>query len=265
MVAVLSLTLTVPVLAQSAGAGGQAQGQANGQAELKAKPATATANADAQAQANAEAELKSHKATASADAEAKANTEAELKARKSLQNIKEKGAKVSAEARANSEAKLEAAANKTDDEAEKAGEAKVAARLASEFKMSTDEIMAEKQELDCSWGQLMIAHSLDANSKADVTATQLMELRHDGTGWGQIAAGLGLKLDEAVSAVQTESRVAAGLAKPDGKVAVIHGEGARAGVSAGVGAGAGAKAGGLQAGAQTGVQTGLGVGVKIKP
>ena len=238
MATVLSLALAAPVLAQSAGTSGQAQSQATGQAEMKAPAATATA-----------------------DAQAQASAEAELHARKTLETIQEKGARVSAEARAKSETRLEAAAKKTDEQARAAGDAKVATRLAAEFGMSVEQMQSEKQALGCSWGQLMIAHSLDANAKTDVTASQLVQLHQEGTGWGQIAAGLGLKLGEAVSAVQAEGRVAAGLAKPDGKCAVIHGEGARAGVSAGVGAGAGLHAGGVQAG----TQTGLGVGVKIKP
>src|SRR5437899_10397045 len=82
----------------------------------------------------------------------------------------------------------------------------------------------------------MIALALSANAKASVTAEQLLQLRADHMGWGQIAAGLGLDLGDAVSAAKAEARVAAGLAKPDRRVAVIHGEGARAGAGAGLGA-----------------------------
>ena len=240
MAAALSLALAAPALAQSSGTSGQTQGQATGQAQMTMPPATATADADAQAQADFAAQTRAHKL---------------------IESVKQKGAKTSAEARAKTEAKLETAAMKCDEQEQSAGDAKVAARLAAEFKMTTEQIMAEKQTLGCSWGQLMIAHCLDANANTELTVAQLWQMHQDGTGWGQISAGLGLKLGEAVSAVQAEGRVAAGLAKPDGKVAVIHGDGARAGASASVGANAGVHAGG----AQVGAQSGIGVGLKIKP
>src|SRR5207244_1169896 len=118
---------------------------------------------------------------------------------------------VSAAARAKAEARLEASAKRADDEAKATGDAKVAARLATEFGMTAEALMAEKNDLSTSWGQLMIAHSLAANSKTDLTVAQLIQLRGE-MGWGQIAAGLGLKLGETVSAVRAESKVATGTA-----------------------------------------------------
>jgi hypothetical protein len=240
LAAALSLAPAAPTFAQSTAAGGQAQGQASGQAEMK--PIEANATADAQAQASADAMLETQKR---------------------LEAVKSKGAKVSADARAKADAKLAASAKKADDEARARGDASVAERLAVEFGMTTDALMAEKQELGCSWGQLMIAHSLDANTNTEITVAQIFELHKEGTGWGQIAAGLGLKLGEVVSAAQAEARVATGLAKADGKIAVIHGEGARAGVGANAGANAGTRAGGTQVGTNAGA--GVGVGIKVKP
>lgn len=198
-------------------------------------------------------------AQASVTAQAQADAQAKIEARKTLERIKERGAKVSSTARAKAESKIEAVATKTNEDAAVNGSAAIATRLAAEFGMSADELNAEHQALGCSWGALMIAHSLDANTSTDVTTAQLVELHKEGTGWGQIAAGLGLKLGQVVSAVQAEGRVAAGLTKPDGKVAIIRGDGARAGVNAGAAASAGRAAGGASATAQTGV------GVKIKP
>lgn len=248
LAAALSVALAAPSLAQSAGAGGQAQNQTSGQA--KTKDAQLNPALDSQTQASAEA-----------DAQAQASANAMLEAHKTLTAVKDKGANVSAGARAKADAKLKAAAAKTDQEASSGGDARVAARLAAEFGTTADALMAERQSLGCSWGELMIAHSLDANTSTEITVSQIFELRQEGTGWGQIAAGLGLKLGEVVSAAQAEARVATGLAKPDGKVAVIHGEGARAGLAANAGTNAGLHAGGAQAAAQAGV----GVGVKIKP
>jgi colicin import membrane protein len=179
------------------------------------------------------------KAEGSANANLNANAEARAAVTAEAAAVREKGAKVSAKSRADAEAKLKAEADKVEGEAQGEGEAKVAARLASEFGMTAQALMDERQQLDASWGNLMIAHTLEANAKTDLTVEQMMALHAEGTGWGQIAAGLGLKLGECVSAVQSEGRVASGRSRADGRVAVIHGEGARAGLNAGLGLGHG--------------------------
>ena len=264
MAAAMAVALTVPAIAGAAD-GSNPPGKA---AKPEGKPPAATQEkSPGQApmpsdqggsSAAAPAEQASPTAQAAVDAQAQADAQAKIEARQTMDRIKERGAKVSKEARAKAESRIDAVSQKTGEEAAVQGSAKVAGRLAAEFGMSADEIAAEQQALGCSWGALMIAHSLDANTSADVTVAQLVQLHKEGTGWGQIAAGLGLKLGHVVSAVQAEGRVAAGLAKPDGKVAVIRGDGARANV--GAGAAAGAAAGGVSAATRTGV----GVGVKIK-
>jgi len=240
----------------------ESQGKASGGAQGKSpSQPPAESSAPTQTPPAEQAGSQSPAAQASVAAQAQADAEARIEARKTLERIKERGAKVSSTARGKAESKIEAVATKTNEDAAANGSAAIATRLAAEFGMNADQLMVEHQALGCSWGELMIAHSLDANTTTEVTVAQLLELRKEGTGWGQIAAGLGLKLGHVVSAVQAEGRVAAGLAKPDGKVAVIRGEGARAGVGAGAAASAAAPAGGASATAQTGV----GVGVKIKP
>ncbi len=81
-------------------------------------------------------------------------------------------------------------------------------------------------------------------------------MRHDGMGWGQIAHGLDLRLGDVVSAVRSESRVADGTAKGNGKPALIHGG---AHVGAHTGTGAAVHAGHTGAGAAGNA----GVGVKV--
>ena len=266
MAAVLVVALATAGTAGTAGSADQgqgkpaveSQGKAAGQAQDKS-PSQPSAESSAPAQSPPAEQ--SSAAQASVAAQAQADAEAKAEARKTLERIKERGAKVSSTTRAKAESRIEAVETKTNEDAAVSGSAAIATRLAAEFGMSADQLTAEHQALGCSWGELMIAHSLDANTTADVTTAQLVQLRKEGTGWGQIAAGLGLKLGHVVSAVQAEGRVAAGLAKPDGKVAVIRGDGARAGVGAGAAASAAVPAGGASATAQTGV----GVGVKIKP
>ncbi|MEP7027469.1 MAG: hypothetical protein ABI960_02630 [Candidatus Eisenbacteria bacterium] len=177
-----------------------------------------TTEAGAQAATRAQA---GSAASVSADAKASARTEL-------AQRLEERAAKVSAKSQAEANGKLEAAAKKLDASQEGAGEAKIAARIGAEFGMTTQAVLDQKQALDASWGNLMIAHTLAANasSDADATVANLEAMHEAGMGWGKIAAGLGLNLGQSLNAVAAESRVAAGLTRADGKVASIGADGA---------------------------------------
>ncbi|MGH7731012.1 MAG: hypothetical protein ACRENJ_07150, partial [Candidatus Eiseniibacteriota bacterium] len=220
MVAVLAVALAAQGMAGAPDGAAQTQGKSDTKSEGKAaagtqeKSPTAKESPAGEAPSSAETGEKSPAAQATVTAEAQADAKARIEARKTMERIKERGAKTSSAARAKVESKLEAVATKTNEDAAVQGSAAIAGRLAAEFGMSASELIAEHRALGCSWGVLMIAHSLDANTAAAVTTAQLVELHSEGTGWGQIAAGLGLKLGHVVSAVQAEGRVAAGLAKP---------------------------------------------------
>jgi hypothetical protein len=190
-------------------------------------------------------------AQAAAEADAQASTEALRK------RIVERAAKVSSAALEKTERQLDAVARRVDQTAN-AAEQKVADRLAKEFGVTAEALAEQQSEVKASWGQLMIAHTIEANSTSGATAEQLLELHAQGMGWGSIAAGLGLTLGEVVSAANAEQRVATGAARADGRVAVVHGEGARAGMGGTVNAGLGAK--GLGVNANGGVNTGLKIG-----
>ena len=166
-----------------------------------------------------------------------------------LQVIRQKGAAVKAKASAAADAKLNAASLDVEKEAT-TKEVDVSTRLASEFGVTKESLVAEKQSLSVSWGEVLIAHTLQANSVVPVTVPQVVALRVEGLGWAQIAAGLGFGLPSAVAAVQSEVKVALGSTPADGKVAVIRGskldvsantkpgtKSAKAPVSASVGAG----------------------------
>ncbi len=213
--------------------------------------------AQAKSKAGTEAAATTTPASTNADANANADASAKTESEERVKAIQTKGDKVSVKARAAAESKLDATTKKIDEEVAKAGDEKVAARLAAEFGMTAEAMTAEKSELNASWGNLMIAHTLAANAKNPVTVAELTQMHADGTGWGTIAAGLGLKLGEVVSGVKAEGRVAQGFAKADGKAAVIHGEGAKAGLGANAGVHAGADHGKAGAGLDTKV------GVKI--
>jgi hypothetical protein len=105
------------------------------------------------------------------------------------------------------------------------GDTRVATLLAAEFGVSEETIINEKRDLGASWGNLTIAHALAAGDKQGMTAAQVLHLHDRGMGWGQVAAGLRLELDDAVRTVTREGRVARGLTRTDGRKATILADG----------------------------------------
>jgi hypothetical protein len=205
-------------------------------------------------------------AQAQAAVENQANANAQTHAGEVLANVRKTGTTVDAKTRDKFEADVAVAAKQVEADATAAGDVKIAERLGTEFGMTTDALIAERNELGTSWGQLMIAHTLMSNATAELTARQLFDLRTEGMGWGQIAHGLGLKLGPAVSAVKAEARVARGLEKADGKVMAIHGPGSRVGAEAAAKAAAKAsiKANASDTKAKVGAGAGVGVGGGVK-
>lgn len=170
--------------------------------------------------------------------------------------ITDRGAKISAASRTRADEQLAASAKEVDDHATADQGTQVAQRLGKEFNMTSDAVMAEKTSLNASWGDLTIAHALAGKAGGDATVSNLVALKQSGMGWGQIAAGLGLKLGTVVSGVKANANAASGLAKAGSHTSVTHGASASAGANAGVGKGV-----------ATGVKVDAGVkaGGKIKP
>ncbi|MEO6463794.1 MAG: hypothetical protein ABIP29_12040, partial [Candidatus Eisenbacteria bacterium] len=172
--------------------------------------------------------------SATAQADAQASASADLAAAR--EKLEQKAEQVSTRAQEKADAKLEAAAKKIDEAAARA-ESKVAGRLAGELDVEAKVLLEQKAELGASWGELMIAHSLEQNAAAEWSVEQLVTLHHSGMGWGRIAAGLGFELGSAVRAIDAEARVATGQARADGRVGVMAGGSGAARVDAGAGAG----------------------------
>lgn len=224
------------------------------QAEDPVAPKAAESGSSMTAEEAAKAETARIEADARAKAEAQAKVKAELDALKA--SLEEKGSKVAPEARAKADRDIAKAQKELEASAAVDGDARIAERWSEETGMSAEAILAQKAALETSWGQLLVAHSLVANSGTDVTVEQLIQMKRDGMGWGKIAAGLDLQLGSVVSGIKAESQVARGLMKADGRVAAMTGPGARLGVGTGVGAGLGK--------GQTHVNSGVGVGVGVK-
>jgi hypothetical protein len=159
-------------------------------------------------------------------AQAQTQTTAQVAARAALAHqVETTGAATSSADLAKQDAKMVETAHKVDTGAAAQADASatLAARMAKQFHMEVGAVMTEKQQLDISWGNLMIAHTLSANAKDATSASveNLVGLHKDCMGWGKIAAGLGFKLGRAVAAVETEGKVAQGQAEATGKVARI--------------------------------------------
>ena len=149
-----------------------------------------------------------------------------------LTKIREEGKKLDAKADAKATAAIDVAVNDVEKNASTDGDQKIAERLGGEFGVTPETLIGEKNDLKVSWGQRMLARTLTANSATELSTRQMFDLRNEGMSWPQIASGMGLKLGEVLNAAKAEAKVAKGLSKADGKVAVVHGEGSKSGPAA---------------------------------
>ena len=122
---------------------------------------------------------------------------------------------------------------------------------------TTPELLIEERTTHkLGWGEIMVAHTLAASVDGAPPVADLYAMRAEGAGWGQIAAGLGISPGDALQAVRTESRVAVGLERADGKVSPVRSRGV----------GVGVKPGAPAPGARLGVGADVKVrGPKVKP
>lgn len=142
-------------------------------------------------------------------------------ARVSLSEIRDRAESMPIDARRDIDKRIGITVERINKEAATKGQAKVAARLAAEFGTTEEALLDQKAEHGLSYGELVIAHTLLANSTAGVTLVDLMDLRSEGLGWGAIAYGLRFHMEDFEDAIKAEGRVAMGLTKADGKAAVI--------------------------------------------
>jgi cytoskeletal protein RodZ len=102
---------------------------------------------------------------------------------------RERGKGVTAKETTTIDKDLTTVAKGVDDKAAKDGDATVAGRLASDFGVSSDALLAEKAKYNVGWGDLMIAHTLGSNTLTGVTVDEILIMRTtDAMGWGGIAS-----------------------------------------------------------------------------
>ncbi|HET9253430.1 MAG TPA: hypothetical protein VFP58_15050 [Candidatus Eisenbacteria bacterium] len=132
-----------------------------------------------------------------------------------LQGIKDRARWAPTDVCEDTDKKLQGTMRAVDKEASKNGDRLVMARIAAEFRVPPETVLAERARLSAPWGELLVAHTLLANARG-VTVDQLFDMRAEGMGWGQIAWGLGFQQKDVTAAVQTEGKVIRGQSKPDG-------------------------------------------------
>ncbi|HEX7077174.1 MAG TPA: hypothetical protein VF363_02000 [Candidatus Eisenbacteria bacterium] len=145
----------------------------------------------------------------------------EAKAEKAdLSEVRERAASMPIDRREDIDKRIAVTISRVNDDARSKGQVAIAARLAAEFSETSDALMDEKSDHGFSWGELVIAHTLLANSTRLVTLHDLATLRGDGYGWAAIAYGLRFHLEDFEDMIRAEGRVAMGLSRGEGKAGV---------------------------------------------
>ena len=139
--------------------------------------------------------------------------EAAHSARSSLAEIRERAESMPIDARKETDKRIAITVGRVNNEAASKGQATMVSRLAGEFHTTHESLLDDKSEFGWSWGDLMIAHTLLANSGLKVTTRDLATLRSDGLGWGAIAYGLEFHLEDFEDLVKAEGHVAMGFSK----------------------------------------------------
>lgn len=138
-----------------------------------------------------------------------------------LSDVRARAEQMPIDKRKDIDKRIAATVERVNKAATEKGQTALALRLASEFDMTTEALLDEKGEQGLSWGEVMIAHTLLANSDTAVTLADLMTLRAEGLGWGAIAFGLRFHLEDFEATIKAEGRVAMGLSQADAKPPAI--------------------------------------------
>ena len=139
----------------------------------------------------------------------------------SLADVRDRAETMPSDMRRDIDKRIAITVDRVNKEATDKGQATMAARLAAEFHVTTESLLDQKAEHGLTWGEMVIAHTLLANSGTKVALADLAMLRRDGLTWGAIAFGLQFHMEDLEDAIKAEGRVAMGLSKPDGKTAPI--------------------------------------------
>jgi hypothetical protein len=130
-----------------------------------------------------------------------------------IRAIRQRAGSMPVDARIDMDKRIAATIERVNARAAAQSSSSVAARAAAEFSVTSEAILEEKGTHGWSWGEVLVAHTLLANSTHGLTAHDLGALREDGFGWASIAYGLRFRMEDFEDALKEQGRVAMDLGK----------------------------------------------------
>jgi len=143
------------------------------------------------------------------------------KADADLPAIRQRASSMPVDARIDMDKRIAATVERVNRRASEQGQTAMAARLAAEFHVKSEALLGEKGNHGWSWGDVVIAYTILANTSQGVLPDDLASLRENGLGWAAIAYGLQFRMEDFEDAIKAQGRVAMGLTKVDGKPEAI--------------------------------------------
>jgi hypothetical protein len=137
-----------------------------------------------------------------------------------LSEIRDRAESMPIDTRTDINKRIDATVTRVNKDSSSKSQTKIADKLASAFGLTSDDLLELKAEYGLSWGELVVAHTLLANSSVKVDLVDLASLRSDGLSWAAIAFGLRFHLEDLEEAIRAEGRVATGLSKANGSAEV---------------------------------------------
>jgi hypothetical protein len=125
-----------------------------------------------------------------------------------LSEIRSRAESMPIDRRIDIDKRVAATVERVNKQAESKGQTGMSARLASELGMSTEALLDEKGKHGFSWGEMVVAETLLANSAEPVKLADLATLRSEGLSWAAIAFGLGFHLEDFEDALKARGKVA---------------------------------------------------------
>ena len=128
-----------------------------------------------------------------------------------LRAIRNRAGSMPVDARIDMDKRIAASIEHVNARAAEHSSSAVAARAASEFSVTSESLLEAKGTHGWSWGEVLIAYTLLANSTQGVTLQDVADLREDGFGWASIAYGLQFRMEDFEDALKEQGRVAVGV------------------------------------------------------
>ena len=86
------------------------------------------------------------------------------------------------------------------------GDASMAQRLSAAFQVPTDVLLQERTTTGLAWSDIFLAHTIASNTRAGVSASQVLQMRSSGLTWNAISLNLGMPRTRLIHAAAIASR-----------------------------------------------------------